>query len=38
MGLFRGRNPVKDVRFLDENNLKLRTLSDEEEAALLSRC
>lgn len=33
-GLFRGRNPVKDVRFLDENNLKLRTLSDEEEAAL----
>jgi integrase len=37
-GLFRGRNPVKDVRFLDENNLKVRTLSDEEEAALLSRC
>ncbi|HTX35082.1 MAG TPA: site-specific integrase [Bryobacteraceae bacterium] len=37
-GLFRGRNPVKGVKFLDENNLKLRTLSDEEEAALLSHC
>jgi integrase len=37
-GLFRGRNPVKGVRFLDENNLKLRTLSEGEEAALLSRC
>jgi hypothetical protein len=27
-GLYRGRNPVKGVRFLDENNLKLRTLSE----------
>jgi integrase len=37
-GLYRGRNPVKGVRFLDENNLKLRTLSEEEERALLSCC
>ena len=37
-GLYRGRNPVKGVRFLDENNLKLRTLSDGEEEALLSCC
>jgi len=37
-GLFRARNPVKGVRFLDENNLKVRTLSEEEEARLLSRC
>jgi hypothetical protein len=26
-GIFRGRNPVKGIRFLDENNLKLRTLT-----------
>jgi integrase len=37
-GLYRGRNPVKGVRFLDENNLKFRTLSEIEEAALLSCC
>jgi integrase len=37
-GLHRGRNPVKAVRFLPENNLKLRTLSEEEEARLLPRC
>ena len=37
-GLFRGRNPVKGVRFLDENNLKFRTLSEEEEAGLISCC
>lgn len=37
-GLFRGRNPVKGVRFLDENNLKLRTLTEAEETALLSSC
>ncbi len=37
-GLYRGRNPVKGVRFLDENNLKLRTLSEGEERALLSCC
>jgi integrase len=35
-GLYRGRNPVKGVRFLDENNLRLRMLSEGEEAALLS--
>ena len=37
-GLYRGRNPVKGVRFLDENNLKLRMLSEGAEAALLSCC
>jgi integrase len=37
-GLYRGRNPVRGVRFLDENNLKLRTLSEGEEEALLSCC
>jgi integrase len=37
-GLYRGRNPVKGVRFLDEDNLKLRTLSEEEEGVLLSYC
>ncbi len=37
-GLYRGRNPVKGVRFLDENNLKLRTLSEREEADLISSC
>jgi len=31
-GLYRGRNPVKGVRFLNENNLQVRSLSDEEEA------
>jgi len=34
-GLHQGRNLVKGVRFLPENNLKLRTLSEEEEAKLL---
>jgi integrase len=37
-GFHKGRNPVKGVRFLDENNLKLRTLSGAEEAKLLSYC
>ena len=37
-GLHHGRNPVKGVRFLAENNLKLRTLSEEEEAKLLPGC
>jgi len=37
-GLYRGRNPVKGVRFLDENNLKVRTLSESEEAGLLASC
>ena len=37
-GIYRGRNPVKGVRFLNENNLKLRTLSEPEGEALLSHC
>ena len=37
-GLYRGRNPVKGVRFLDEDNVKVRTLSEAEEARLLSFC
>jgi integrase len=36
--LHRGRNPVKGVRFLPENNLKFRTLSEDEEAKLLPHC
>ena len=31
-GFYRGCNPVKGIRFLDEDNLKLRTLSEKEEA------
>jgi integrase len=37
-GLYRGRNPVRGVRFLDENNLKTRILSESEEAILLPCC
>jgi len=37
-GLYRGRNPVKGIRFLAEDNLKLRTLSEKEEAALIECC
>ena len=37
-GLYQGRNPVKGIRFLAEDNLKLRTLSEKEEAALIECC
>ncbi len=37
-GLYRGRNPVKGVRFLPENNLKLRVLSEAEQTALMPCC
>ena len=37
-GLYRGRNPVRAIRFLDENNLRLRTLSEREESVLLACC
>jgi integrase len=37
-GLYRGRNPVKGVQFLPENNLQFRSLSDTEEAALIRCC
>jgi len=37
-GKFRGRNPVKGVKFLDENNRQTRVLSEAEEAALLRCC
>jgi integrase len=37
-GLYRGRNPVKGVKFLAEDNLQYRSLSDEEEAVLLKHC
>jgi integrase len=37
-GLYRGKNPVKGIKFLDEDNLKLRTLSEGEERALLAHC
>jgi integrase len=33
---FRGRNPVKGVKFLAEDNLKIRTVSEAEEALLIS--
>lgn len=35
-GLCRGPNPVRQVDFLPENNLRFRTLSEEEERNLLS--
>lgn len=37
-GLHQGPNPVRFVRFLREDNYRLRTLSAEEERALLARC
>jgi integrase len=37
-GDFRGRNPVKGVKFLPENNLKIHTVSEAEEAKLISCC
>ena len=36
--IHRGRNPMKGVRFLSENNLQFRSLSDAEEAALIRHC
>jgi integrase len=35
---FQGRNPAKAVKFLAENNLQFRALSEEEEHALLQAC
>jgi integrase len=37
-GLRQGPNPVRFVRFLPEDNYRLRTLSEEEECALLVCC
>jgi integrase len=37
-GQHQGTNPVRMVRFLPENNLRLRTLSDDEERKLLACC
>ncbi len=37
-GIYRGRNPVKRVKFLAENNLQFRSVTQEEEARLLARC
>ncbi len=37
-GLYRGRNPVRSVKFLAEENLQCRFLSKEEEEKLLSAC
>ena len=36
--LYRGRNPVRDVKFLDEDNLRYRTLTEDEEKALVAAC
>lgn len=36
--LHSGPNPVRQVRFLAENNLQFRTLSEEEEKALIAEC
>ncbi len=36
--IHRGRNPMKGIRFLSENNLQVRSLSDAEEAALIRHC
>ncbi len=37
-GMYRGRNPVKGVKFLSENNLQFRSLTEEEETRLLRCC
>ena len=37
-GLFRGRNPVRDVKFLAEDNLQFRVLSEPDEEKLLRAC
>jgi integrase len=37
-GHYRGKNPVKGIKSLPEDNLKLRTLSEGEERALLAHC
>ncbi len=37
-GVFRGRNPVKGIKLLSEDNLQYRSLSDAEEAELLRHC
>ena len=36
--LFFGRNPVSGVKFLEEDNLQIRALSEEEEEKLLQFC
>jgi integrase len=36
--VFQGRNPVKGIKFLSENNLQYRSLSDAEEATLIRHC
>jgi integrase len=36
--MFFGKNPVKGVKFLDEDNDMVRVLSEEEESLLLSHC
>ncbi len=36
--LYRGSNPVRQVRFLAEDNFQFRTLSEEEERALVEHC
>jgi len=37
-GLHHGKNPVRLLKFLREDNLQFRTLSEEEEQALLAQC
>jgi integrase len=37
-GVFRGRNPMKGIRLLSEDNLQYRSLSDAEQADLLAQC
>jgi integrase len=36
--LFQGRNPVKAVKFLPEDNLQFRALTEAEEQALIEHC
>jgi len=36
--LYRGRNPMRTVKFLDEDNLQFRSLSGAEEEKLLEAC
>ena len=37
-GIYRGRNPVKGLKSLSENNLRFRSLTEEEERQLLESC
>jgi len=37
-GMHRGRNPVKGMKFLSQNNLPFGSLTEEEEERLIQHC